>query len=81
MTGYKRGLLPGFAEELWGREPDDFGARGSQAPKFKHGNSGFLEGGDVMLGAHGGRDQVVKMGSVTEDEDDGIVFVFRQFAE
>ena len=34
-----------------------------------------------MLRADRGRDQIVKMRSVAEDKDDGIVFVFGQFAE
>ena len=81
MTGQGRALLSGFAEKLWRSQPNDFRAWGSKAPEFEHGNSGFLESGEVMLGAQGGRDQIVEMRSVTENEDDGIVFVFREFTE
>ena len=71
--------LAGFAEELRRGKPDDFSAWGRQAAKFEHGDSGFFEGGDVMLGAQGGGDQIIEVRSVAEDKDGGIVFVFGEF--
>src|SRR5215469_4875869 len=75
------GLLPYFAKQFGRGEPKEFATRRNQSLEFHVCDSCFLQRGNVVPRTDGSRQNIVQMRSMTEQEDDGQIFVLGKFAE